>query len=213
MSRAGRRGIPSEGRVFVVSGPSGGGKTTVVHRLLASIPWMRRSVSVTTRPKRLDEHPGRDYRFVSQAWFDRMRRSGQLLEWATVHGASYGTPKRPVLQALARGHDVVLSIDVQGARQVRRLLGKRCVLVFLLPPSMAVLKRRLRKRRTETEAAIQQRLAAAQRELAQMSRYDYAVVNDQLEQAVGYLWAIVIAHRCRADRLSTIPWIRRETRR
>lgn len=205
--------MTSEGRVFVVSSPSGGGKTTVVQRLLASLPGLRRSVSLTTRPKRRAERAGRDYRFVSPAQFDLLRRSGQLLEWASVHGASYGTPKRPVLQALSRGQDVILSIDVQGARQVRRHLGGRCILVFLLPPSLTVLKRRLRQRRTESEAGMRQRLAAARRELAQVPRYDYAVVNDQLEQAVEHLRSIVIAHRCRVDRRSTIPRIRRETRR
>src|SRR3989338_1794255 len=108
------------GRVVVLSGPSGGGKTTVVERVRRGLPGLVRSVSVTTRPRRAGERRGRDYRFVSPSAFQRMRRAGALLEWARVHGAWYGTPKRSVLRAMAAGRDVVLSIDVQGARQVRR---------------------------------------------------------------------------------------------
>lgn len=163
-------------------------------RLLRALPRLTRSVSVTTRPMRRGEREGRDYHFVSPAAFQRLRRAGQLLEWARVHDAHYGTPKRPVLQALAKGRDVVLSIDVQGARQVRRALGRRAALIFLLPPSMDHLRRRLLRRRTETSAAIRRRLAAAQRELSCAAWYDYTVVNDRLARAIQDIRAIVSAH-------------------
>jgi len=185
------------GRAFVISSPSGGGKTTVVAALLRRCPELRRSVSVTTRPARRGERRGTHYDFVSPARFQRMRRSGALLEWATVHGASYGTPKPPMLRALARGTSVVLSIDVQGARQIRRALGRRAVLVFLLPPSMRDLRRRLMKRRTESLGVIRRRLAVARRELRCAAWYDYGVVNDRVAKAVRRIEAIVIAEGCR----------------
>jgi guanylate kinase len=175
----------------VISGPSGGGKTTAVERLRRKMPQLIRSVSVTTRPPRPGERRGRDYQFVSPATFQRLKRSGQLLEWAKVHGACYGTPKPPIVHALTRGRDVILSIDVQGARQVRRVLGAQAVLVFLLPPSLDHLRQRLVRRRTETPAAIRRRLAVAKREVACAAWYDYAVVNDQLDQAIRELEAIV----------------------
>lgn len=186
-----------QGRAFVISGPSGGGKTTVVERLLAWVPQLRRSVSVTTRAPRPGERRQRAYRFVSPATFHRLRRAGQLLEWANVHGAYYGTPKAPILAALRAGQDVVLSIDVQGARQVRCALGPRAVLIFLKPPSLALLRRRLRHRRTDTPAAIRRRMAAARRELACAAWYDYTVVNDRLGRAVRDVQAIVTRERQR----------------
>jgi len=185
----------TSGRVIVISAPSGGGKTTVVARLLRRSPRLSRSVSVTTRRPRAGERDGRDYVFVSLAAFARLRRAGALLEWARVHGAYYGTPKRGVAEALARGRDVVLSIDVQGARQVRRALGRRAVLVFLLPPSMERLRQRLAGRRTESLAAIRRRLAEARREVACARWYDHVVVNDRLDQTVGRVAAIVRAPR------------------
>ena len=177
--------------MFVVSSPSGGGKTTVVSRLMQRLPGLARSVSVTTRPPRRGERQGRDYRFVSPAVFEQLRRSGQLLEWARVHGAWYGTPKAPVTRALSRGRSVVLSIDVQGARKIRRALRQRAVLIFLLPPSIAHLQTRLVRRRTETQAAIHRRLVVARHELRCAARYDYRVVNDQLTRAVRDVRAIV----------------------
>ena len=186
-----RRRAGRQGRVFVVSSPSGGGKTTVVRRLLRTTPGLVRSLSVTTREPRPGERRGRDYQFVSPAAFQRLRRSGALLEWAKVHGAFYGAPKRPVTRTLAQGRDIVLSIDVNGARQVRRALGRRAVLVFLLPPSMRHLHQRLKRRRTETPGAIRRRLAAAKRELACAAWYDYTVVNDRLDQTVNTVGAIM----------------------
>ena len=193
--RPGRRGL-----VFVVSGPSGGGKTTIVDRLRRRARRLERSVSVTTRLPRLGERHGREYRFVTAAAFQRQRRARRLLEWANVHGAWYGTPKAPVLEALRRGRNVMLSIDVQGARQVRRALGRQAVLIFLLPPSLRQLRQRLMRRRTDTPASIRCRLAAAKRELACAAWYDYSVVNDRLEHAVRNVQAIITAERDRTNK-------------
>ena len=183
------------GRLFVVSGPSGGGKTTVVSALLKRMPRLMRSVSVTTRPKRSSERQGVHYRFVSPRAFERLRAGGGLLEWARVHGACYGTLRAPVEQALARGREMVLSIDVQGARQIRRRLGSRAVLVFLKPPSLRELKARLTKRRTDSPDAIGRRLAAAKRELACSRWYDAVVVNRRVAETVARVNAIILAER------------------
>ena len=156
-----------------------------------------RSISVTTRLPRRGERRGGDYHFISLATFQRMRRTGQLLEWARVHGAYYGTPRPPVIHAIARGRDVLLSIDVQGACQVRRLLGGQAVLIFLLPQSLHVLKQRLVRRRTDSPAAIRARLQVARREFACVERYDYVLVNHHLEETVDQLEAIVMTQRCR----------------
>ena len=182
------------GRVFVVSSPSGGGKTTVVERLLRAEQRLVRSISVTTRPRRPGERHGRDYRFVTLAAFQRLRQGGRLLECASVHGEWYGTLKTPVLRSLARGRHVVLCIDVQGARQIRRALGACAVLVFLLPPSMSRLRARLLRRRTESPAAIRQRLAAARREIACARWYDHTVVNDRLDRTVRAMHGIICGH-------------------
>ena len=195
-ARSSRRSRPTAraGQMFVISAPSGGGKTTVVKRLQRLLPRLVRSVSVTTRPPRRGERLERAYRFISTATFHRLRRTGALLEWAKVHEAYYGSPKRPILQAIARGQDVVLNIDVQGARQIRRALGNRAVLIFLRPPSMAQLRQRLLRRRTEAPQAIRGRLAAAAQELACASWYDEIVVNDRLEHAVQAVREVIRSH-------------------
>jgi guanylate kinase len=185
--------VPRKGHVFVISSPSGGGKTSLVKRLRRQLPGLALSVSVTTRAPRPGERDGRDYHFVSPEAFRRLQRAEALLEWARVHDARYGTPKQPVVDALARGRDVVLSIDVQGAQKVRRALGRRAVLIFLLPPSMEQLERRLTRRRTETSEAIRRRLRVAARELARAGTYDYTVVNDRLDDAVRDVRAIITA--------------------
>ena len=167
------------------------------------MPKLVRSVSVTTRAPRAGERRGRDYQFISTAAFARLRRNRQLLEWAQVHGAWYGTPKAPILHALDRGRSVVLNIDVQGARSIRRLLGRRAVLIFVKPPSLAQLRARLQRRSTDSAEAIARRLAVAKREMACASRYDHVVVNNRLPAAVAAVERIV---RHAGDRREAHAW-------
>ena len=188
------------GKLFVISGPSGGGKTTLVQAVLRRVPKLYRSISVTTRPRRASERHGAHYRFISVEQFRRLRRQGALLEWPRVHRAYYGTPKAQALAVLSRGRDVVLSLDIQGARQIHRRFGERAVLVFILPPSFGHLKARLMKRHTETPEAVRQRLHAAAREVASASWYDYVLVNHRLRPAIDQLKAIVTAERLRVSK-------------
>jgi guanylate kinase len=185
---------------LVIAAPSGAGKTSLAHALVQHRQDVVFSTSATTRPRRDREKPGKDYFFVSDAEFDRMIESGELLEWATVHGRRYGTPRNGVEQALAEGRVVVLDIDIQGARQVRNLFPD-AVLVFILPPSAAELERRLVGRASEAVAEVNRRLEGARRELPMALDFDYVVVNDDFERAVGALDAIVTAERHRRSRL------------
>ncbi|HEX5950935.1 MAG TPA: guanylate kinase [Actinomycetota bacterium] len=178
------------GRVFVIAGPSGVGKGTIVQSVLERLPRLRRSVSATTRPSRPSERDGMDYLFVSDEEFSRMAREGELLEWAEIFGHRYGTPVRLVREALERGDDVLLEIDVQGAHQVRERMPS-AVLILLEPPSMAELERRLRERATEDEIGLSERLATAEWELEQRAWFDHVVLNDDVEQAVDLLVAII----------------------
>ena len=181
---------------MVLSAPSGSGKTTVLNELLKKERGAIRSISVTTRPPRAGERNGRDYRFVSRAWFEKARRRGAFLEWARILDNRYGTLRAPVERALGRGKDVLMGVDIQGARQIRA--GRLpAVTIFLLPPSFAALRQRLRKRGTETARQIRDRLRLARRELKEVGRYDYAVVNDRVSEAVGNIRAILRAERCR----------------
>ena len=184
------------GRLFIISAPSGAGKTTLIAGLLRRLPRLVRSVSVTTRPRRPGERQGRDYHFVSATRFAAHRRQRRLLEYARVHGHWYGTLRDPVDDALRRGRDILLNIDVQGARQVRRHVPAS-VSIFILPPSIASLRRRLQQRRTDTAAQIRARLALARREMRAAGEYTYIVVNDRLSRALRQLEAIVTAERCR----------------
>ncbi len=185
-----------EGRLFVLSGPSGGGKTTLVRHLLAHIPGIVRSVSVTTRARRRGERAGRAYHFVTPRAFQAARVRGAYLEWASVHGAFYATPRRLVERALTRGQDVLLAIDVHGAAQVKQR-KPACVRIFLLPPSWRTLMDRLRQRGTEDSMTRARRLQVARQELRLARQYDYVVVNDQLARAVQELAAIITAERLR----------------
>lgn len=185
------------GRLFVLSAPSGSGKTTVLARLIGGANGsLVRSVSATTRPPRAGEKNGRDYHFLTRAQFERWIRRRGFLEYARVLGQWYGTPKAAVERRLREGKDVALCIDIQGARQVRRS-GLPATTIFLVPPSLAVLQERLRRRGTEQPAQVRARLKLARRELREAGRYDYAVVNDHLEKAVEVIRAIIRAERFR----------------
>jgi guanylate kinase len=187
---------PRRGLLFVVSAPSGTGKTTLVERLVARVPGLVMSRSYTSRPPRPGEVDGIDYNFVSRARFEAMVAAGAFLEWADVFGHFYGTAADDTERLLAAGQDVVLVIDVQGARQVRER-GVPVTSVFVLPPSARILEQRLRGRSKDTDAAIRRRLAAARDEVRCYADYDYVVVNDTIDEAVGRLQAIVTAERAR----------------
>ena len=184
------------GLLFVVSAPSGTGKTTVVERLVQVVPGLSLSRSYTSRQMRDGERDGVDYNFITRPRFEGMVTDGAFLEWADVFGNLYGTCAADTDVLLAAGRDVVLVIDVQGARQVR----KRCpdtIAVFVLPPSFEVLEQRLRGRSKDPEAAIRRRLATAREEIGAVGEYDYVVVNDALDACVDRLRAIVLAERAR----------------
>jgi guanylate kinase len=184
------------GLLFIVSAPSGTGKTTLVERLVQIVPGLRLSRSYTSRPARLGEQDAIDYNFISRDRFELMVRSGDFLEWADVFGNYYGTAASDTDAALARSDDVVLVIDVQGARQVRSR-GIETIGIFVLPPSSVTLEQRLRGRSKDSEEQIRCRLEVACREVAEFEQYEYVVVNDELDTAVDRLRAVVLAERSR----------------
>jgi len=196
MSNSRAAAARSRGLLFIVSAPSGTGKTTLVERLVQIVPNLRMSRSYTSRPLRAGERDGVDYNFISRERFDAMARDGAFLEWATVFGHFYGTAAADTEALLAAGHDVVLVIDVQGARQVRSR-GIETVGIFVLPPSAAVLEQRLRGRSKDSEEQIRRRLEVARCEVGEFAQYEYVVINDELDPAVERLAAIVGAERAR----------------
>jgi guanylate kinase len=203
MSSEGSGGSAESGRrgqLFIVSAPSGTGKTTLVERLVSRTPGLRRSRSYTSRPARAGEQDGVDYNFVTREQFEAMTREGAFLESAAVFGNYYGTGAADTEALLARGEDVVLVIDVQGARQVRTR-GLETINVFVLPPSATVLEQRLRGRSKDSDAQILRRLEVACAEVGEYERYTYVVINDDLEAAVDRLRAIVVAERARVQRV------------
>lgn len=183
------------GLLFVVSAPSGVGKTTIVQAILGMWHGLRYSVSCTTRQPRPDETPGKDYHFLSRREFQKGVRSSRFLEWAEVHGEYYGTDGRQVENWLAQGDDVLLDIDIQGAGQVR-CIYPLARMVFILPPSLEVLKERLEKRATDSADQIARRLATARREIQEAPWYDFIVTNDVLDEAVSDFSSIIRACRC-----------------
>ena len=184
----------SRGLLFIVSAPSGTGKTTLVERLVQRIPNLCLSRSYTSRSARPGEKDGVDYNFISRERFEAMARGGEFLEWADVFGNYYGTCAEDTERCLANGQDLVLVIDVQGARQVRSS-GIKSIGVFVLPPSADILEQRLRGRSKDSEVEIRKRLEAACREVGEFAAYEYVVVNDELDAAVERLRAIVLAER------------------
>ncbi|HXH85159.1 MAG TPA: guanylate kinase [Candidatus Tectomicrobia bacterium] len=197
--------IRRRGTLFVVSAPSGAGKTTLCREIRLRLPGLAYSVSCTTRAPRPGEVEGVDFRFVGEAEFRAMLARGELAEWAAVHGHLYGTPAAPLEAALRDGRDVLLDIDTQGAAQLRARYPE-AVLVFIVAPSMADLEQRLRERRSDADAEIARRLARAREEIALWRRYDYLVVNRDVKDAMDQLEAIVLAERCRVSRLTlTVP--------
>ena len=188
------------GDLFIVSAPSGAGKTTLLKRLFEEVDGLVFSVSHTTRAPRPGEVHGRDYYFVAEAEFEAMLERGEFLEWAEVHGNFYGTSRGAVEDALRRGLDVVLEIDVQGARQVKEAFPQ-AVLVFIMPPSLEELERRLSSRGTEGEESLRLRLENARAEIRQARWYEYIIVNDVLEKAARVLASVVLARRARAERV------------
>lgn len=189
----------SKGTLYVISGPSGVGKGTIVKELLATEPLVRVSVSVTTRPPRSGEVEGQSYFFRSPAEFERLIQADELLEYARFGAHWYGTPRQFVEEQLAAGFDVILEIEVQGGIQVREKLPGG-VYIFVLPPSFESLAERLRNRRSESADVVEARLRIAESEMGHVSAYDYQVVNDDLNTAVKKFQAIFAAQRCRVYR-------------
>jgi guanylate kinase len=185
--------------ILVVSAPSGAGKTTLIRRLLAEVRGIHFSVSHTTRRPRPGEVEGIDYHFVDRSRFDAMIAAGEFLEWAEVHSRRYGTSRKEVDAPLARGEDVLLDVDTQGAASIRRLRPE-AVLVFVLPPSVQALRDRLAARAQDDPEQTARRVEAAGREVAALDLYDYCVVNDSLDRALRDLQAIIRARRLRRER-------------
>lgn len=186
--------------VFIISAPSGSGKSTLVKRLMECDGNLEFSTSVTTRAPRKGEVNGSSYEFVSREKFLELRDSGELLEWAEVFGNFYGTSHRVLDRARERGRDLILDIDVQGAAQLKEKLPE-AVTVFILPPSRQELEKRLRSRSSDPDAVIERRLRDASREVSNYASYDYVLVNDQLDRTFEKLRGILLAERCRKNRV------------
>jgi guanylate kinase len=189
-----------KGSIFIVSAPSGAGKTTLCKKLTETTEGIRHSVSYTTREPRKGEKDGRDYFFVSEEKFMEMVRRGEFLEWAEVHGNLYGTSKRYIQEIINTGTDVILDIDTQGARQIRDS-GIEATFIFILPPSLKALEERLRKRGTDPEETIRRRLKQAKKEISDYKMYDYVIFNIRVDEAVEQLRSIVIAKRLSINRI------------
>jgi guanylate kinase len=191
----GRRGL-----MLVLSSPSGAGKTTLSRRLLAEDPNVELSISVTTRQRRLSEVDGSDYHFIDRERYDTMVKNNELLEHAEVFGNRYGTPRKPVEAALADGRDVLFDIDWQGTEQLLNKVRDDLVTVFVLPPSLTELERRLKRRAEDSDETIRERMAKATEEISHYGDYDYIVINHDLEQALGDVKAVLAAERLKRER-------------
>ena len=191
--------IDARGMLIIVSSPSGGGKGTLIRRVLKSLPNVGYSVSFTTRPARPGETTGRDYFFISESRFRGMIERDEFVEWAHVHAHLYGTGRAQVEKELKEGHDIILEIDVQGAESVRRLVPQ-AVGIFILPPSFEVLRERLIARGSERPDDLNLRLMNARGEVERYSEFDYVIINDEAERAAAQLASIVYAERARRER-------------
>jgi guanylate kinase len=195
-----QQAIARRGLMLVLSSPSGAGKTTLSRKLLEADPGVELSVSVTTRKQRPGEIDGRDSHFIDAARFDAMVKGGELLEWAQVFGHRYGTPRAPVEAALANGHDVLFDIDWQGTQQLREKADHDLVSIFVLPPSMADLERRLRRRAQDPDEVIRARMATAADEMSHWAEYDYLVINTDVDRAFREVQTILAAERLKRER-------------
>lgn len=193
--------IARRGLLLVLSSPSGAGKTTLSRALLAADPGIHLSVSVTTRKPRPGEVDGKDYIFVDEKRFDRMRKAGDLLEWACVFDNFYGTPKKRVETAVASGEDVLFDIDWQGTQQLAEKMPGDLVRVFILPPSGSVLEGRLKERAQDPPEVVARRMAQASEEISHWAEYDYVIINDNLDESIEGLKAILVAERLKRERL------------
>ncbi len=202
--------IERRGLLLVLSSPSGAGKTTLARRLIEADGEIAMSVSVTTRPARPGEIDGKDYHFVDQAAFKRMREAGELLEWARVFDNFYGTPRAPVEAAIAEGRDILFDIDWQGAQQLSEKMKHDVVRVFILPPSAAVLADRLRERAQDAEPVVKRRMGEASDEISHWPEYDYVIVNAHLDTSLQGLTAILGAERLKRERLDGLTAFVRE---
>jgi guanylate kinase len=194
------RAIARRGLMLVLSSPSGAGKTTLSRMLLKADEGVELSVSVTTRPKRKGEKHGRDYLFIQKPQFEKMVEKGELLEWAEVFGNYYGTPRAPVERALAAGRDVLFDIDWQGTQQLREKVRGDMASIFVLPPSIPELERRLRARAQDDEVVIRGRMAKAGDELSHWAEYDYVIVNDEIDRAFEEVKQILATERLKRER-------------
>jgi len=201
MNRRTKQLAKRQGIIFIISAPSGGGKTTLIEGLRSAYPEIKLSVSCTTRGRRSGEVNGRDYQFITRRRFGAMRARGEFAEWARVHDFLYGTPRGPVDRCVSSGRDIILDIDVQGARKIKRAYPG-AVSIFLLPPSMRELERRLALRGTDRKETIRRRLANARGEIGEVIKYDYYVVNRDVSAAIEVLRAIVEAERAKTSRVS-----------
>ncbi len=195
-----REKIARRGLMFVLSSPSGAGKTTLTRLLVQKEKNIELSISVTTRARRPSEVDGVHYHFLTRAAFEKMRGAGELLEWAEVHGNYYGTPAKPVEKAIAKGKDILFDIDFQGTRQLYKKAASDVVSIFILPPSIAEMKKRIRRRAAEDEQTIKKRLDTAKHELKRWGEYDYVVINDDLDAAFADIHAILSAERMKRVR-------------
>jgi guanylate kinase len=196
----------NRGSLFIVSAPSGAGKTTLCHKLVSSLPDLKFSVSFTTRQQRPGEINDRDYTFIGREDFLSMIRRGDFIEWAEVHGAFYGTSGIRLKEIMESGNDVILDIDTQGAMQIRAKY-REAVSIFILPPSMELLKQRLEKRMTDSQEEMKKRLKTAIAEIKTYSRYDYVIINDIFEKALKEFEAIIVSHRVKLKMINPL-WVK-----